>query len=170
MVFIVHGFNNNIDASWMKEMKDAVFSKKSDHVVALVGWGLGAKMDWTMPGHCYKQAVGNTLTMGRWLANHIMAYKDIGYRTYAIGHSLGSHVVGIAGRNSQGKLDRITGLDPAGPCFEDKNQENRLARSDAKFVDVIHTDGYYRHTALPTAWICRHYGTLTPLGHIDFLS
>ena len=167
VVFVVHGFNSNVDASWMKDIKEAVFSKKTDHIVGLVGWGTGAKLDWR-PGHDYKQAVGNTLTMGQWLANHIVAYKDAGYKTYAIGHSLGSHVAGIAGRNSQGKLDRITGLDPAGPCFENRNQENRLVRSDAKFVDVIHTDGYYPHPVLLTAWICRHYGTLIPLGHLDF--
>ncbi|XP_017487266.1 PREDICTED: pancreatic lipase-related protein 2-like, partial [Rhagoletis zephyria] len=34
----------------------------------------------------------------------------------------------------------ITGLDPAGPSFKDRQPKGRLWYSDAKFVDVIHTD------------------------------
>ena len=34
----------------------------------------------------------------------------------------------------------LSGLDPAGFLFENKDQDVRLDPSDAKFVDVIHTD------------------------------
>jgi hypothetical protein len=37
------------------------------------------------------------------------------------------------------KFRRITGMDPAGPCFEKYTEENRLAIGDAEYVDVIHT-------------------------------
>lgn len=37
-------------------------------------------------------------------------------------------------------LDRISGIDAAGPCFINKTSNQRLDSSDAKFVDVIHTD------------------------------
>ena len=33
-----------------------------------------------------------------------------------------------------------TGLDPAGPLFESYSEDVKLDPSDAKFVDVIHTD------------------------------
>ncbi|NEU35082.1 hypothetical protein GN156_30960, partial [bacterium LRH843] len=52
-----------------------------------------------------------------------------------------AHVAGIAGgqRNST-KLPRITELDPADPLFPD-DPKQRLERSQADFVDVIHTGG-----------------------------
>lgn len=34
----------------------------------------------------------------------------------------------------------LSGLDPAEPYFQDTPEEVRLDPSDAKFVDVIHTD------------------------------
>ncbi|KAJ2938936.1 hypothetical protein O0L34_g17747 [Tuta absoluta] len=36
---------------------------------------------------------------------------------------------------------KITGLDPAGPCFSHVDDDLRLKNTDADFVDVIHTDG-----------------------------
>jgi len=38
-------------------------------------------------------------------------------------------------------LGRITGLDPAEPYFQGTPPIVRLDPTDAKFVDVIHTDG-----------------------------
>ena len=35
----------------------------------------------------------------------------------------------------------VPGMDPAAPSFEDNDPADRLDPSDAKFVDVIHTDG-----------------------------
>uniref|UniRef100_UPI00398EB6C8 lipase member H n=1 Tax=Pristiophorus japonicus TaxID=55135 RepID=UPI00398EB6C8 len=74
---------------------------------------------------------------------------------HMIGVSLGAHISGFVGSRFHGKIGRITGLDPAGPLFTGKAEDDRLDPSDAQFVDVLHTDidalGY------------REY-----LGHIDF--
>lgn len=34
----------------------------------------------------------------------------------------------------------FSGMDPAGPLFESYSDDVKLDKSDAKFVDVIHTD------------------------------
>ena len=92
---------------------------------------------------------------------------------HCIGHSLGAQTCGLSGKDliqlggSKLKYDRISGLDPAGPGFTNDvsctalggcdggilgfwRNENppgaRLGPNDADFVDVIHTDGYRRHT------------------------
>lgn len=88
--------------------------------------------------------------------------KDIPLeKIHLIGHSLGSHVVGFAGKKFKeltgDKIRLITALDPAGPEFEvplrDKN--SRLSDNDANIVEVVHTNIGFN-------------GFAKPLGTIDF--
>ncbi|CAH2003312.1 unnamed protein product [Acanthoscelides obtectus] len=67
-------------------------------------------------------------------------------RIHIIGHSLGAHIAGFAGKalkRHNKVLSRITGLDPAGPYFGIfwQHPEERLNKDDALIVDSIHTDG-----------------------------
>ena len=52
------------------------------------------------------------------------------------------------------KLDEIIGRDPAGPIFENHLEENSLDKSDAQFVEVLHTDA-------------GELGMIRPIGHLD---
>ncbi|CAH0696477.1 unnamed protein product [Spodoptera exigua] len=78
---------------------------------------------------------------------------------HLIGHSLGSHISGFAGKTfktlTKHRVGRITGLDPAGPCFSGVDVSSRLNRKDARFVDVIHTDAGV-------------YGIAEAVGHVDY--
>lgn len=57
-----------------------------------------------------------------------------------IGHSLGGHVVGIAGKHvSVGKVPLIVALDPANPLFSMSRPAERVAVGDARSVHIIHT-------------------------------
>jgi pimeloyl-ACP methyl ester carboxylesterase len=64
---------------------------------------------------------------------------------HLIGFSLGAHIVGqtaeLFREEDRLLVNRVTGLDPAGPCFESANFKLRLSKGNAHFVDVIHTDG-----------------------------
>ncbi|CAG2101978.1 unnamed protein product, partial [Medioppia subpectinata] len=57
---------------------------------------------------------------------------------HIIGHSLGAHVAGFTSKAFNGQIDRITGLDPAGPLFNDVPDEDRLNPTNADFVDLWH--------------------------------
>lgn len=75
---------------------------------------------------------------------------------HLVGHSLGAHIAGLSTLHVDGDvtIGRITGLDPAGPLFKD-GRENRLDKSHAAFVDIVHTCGNV-------------FGYHDPIGHADF--
>lgn len=88
-----------------------------------------------------------------YLVSYGMNLQDL----LVVGHSLGAHISGIAGKQLQspGKIGVIIGLDPAGPLFPFNNIHKRLADTDADYVQVIHTDAGY-------------LGIKNPIGHGDF--
>ena len=55
---------------------------------------------------------------------------------------------------------RITGLDPAGPLFEQTTSAVRIDRSDCSFVDIIHTNGGNEDAGF--------LGMNAAVGHSDF--
>lgn len=152
---IIHGFIDTPLSSWVKEMKRELL-KHADWNVIVVDWAGGS-----LP--LYTQATANTRLVGLELAYLINYLKD-NYgldpsNVHMIGHSLGAHTAGYAGERIEG-LGRITGLDPAEPYFQGLPSFVRLDPSDAKLVDVIHTDG--------KSIFLLGYGMSTPCGHIDF--
>merc|ERR1719422_2578849 len=64
-------------------------------------------------------------------------------------------MVGAIGLATEGRMKRITALDPAGFMFHTVPPEERIDASDAEIVDVIHTAGL---------WV----GTDGVVGDIDF--
>lgn len=88
---------------------------------------------------------------------------------HLVGHSLGGQLAGSVGQkvqeisNNTEKLDRITGLDPAGPSFLSNASLHHLQASDAEFVDIIHTDA---GTSLSTDYVFLGYPD--SCGHADF--
>ena len=105
----------------------------------------------------YHQAAANTRYVGAALALVTQNIRNIKtpLTIHCIGHSLGAHACGFLGKAlatlSAPPLDRITGLDPAGPLFLKSkiasgmepmpgSTSARLAPEDARFVDTIHTD------------------------------
>lgn len=59
------------------------------------------------------------------------------------GNSLGAHVTGFASKEIQkrryGKIRLLLGVDPAWPLFARKGRNNRLHKTDAENVIVLHS-------------------------------
>ncbi|XP_011291759.1 lipase member I-like [Musca domestica] len=107
----------------------------------------------------YVRSAANIQKLGEFIAIGLVKLSIPPENIHLIGHSLGAHIVGIAGRYYRKltglTLPRITGLDPARPCFVRPSVFPRLQRTDAKFVDVIHANPF-------------DLGLEDPLGQVDF--
>lgn len=101
-------------------------------------------------------------TVGKHAAEMLINLTQLGLdpkKIELVGLSLGGQTVSFIAKNyrllSGMNISRITGLDPAGPCFRNLGPEDRLDQSDADFVDVVSTniDGF---------------GMAAPVGHVNF--
>merc|ERR1712226_510360 len=88
--------------------------------------------------------------------------KDI----HIVGHDLGAHIAGEAAhllfQKNDLKIGRITGMDPAGVCFEKTDEvalTKQLTKDKADFVDVWHSNSNLEN---------RPIGVSRPIGHVDY--
>ena len=153
--FIVHGFLDTINKQWVIDMKNALLRVEDSNVI-LVDWSKGNFFPYT-------QATANTQIVGTEIAILVNSYISKNLITsdhvHIIGHSLGSHIAGYAGERIP-NLGRITGLDPAGPYFEFTDASVRLDKTDAKFVDAIHSDA--------SSTFQLGLGLFQAVGHVDY--
>ncbi|GFQ75594.1 pancreatic lipase-related protein 2 [Trichonephila clavata] len=136
-------------------MKTELFKRGSYNVI-LVDWTWGN-------GPNYTESAENTKVVGRQIAfliRNIMMQTGVSPDNFhLIGHSLGAHIAGFAGKIIK-HLRRITALDPALAPFQNLTKEEKLDPSDANLVDVIHTNGGTK--------VGEALGDINPLGHVDF--
>ncbi|KAM9282054.1 inactive pancreatic lipase-related protein 1-like [Cariama cristata] len=154
--FITHGFIDDGEENWLSDMCKRMLTVEDVNCIC-INWKKGARC-------AYTQASNNVRVVGAEIAYFInVLMEQYGYspaNVHIIAHSLGAHAAAEAGRRRPG-IGRITGLDPAQPYFQDTPIEVRLDKSDAEFVDVIHTD------SAPTIPYLG-FGMSTAIGHLDF--
>ncbi|KAJ8943952.1 hypothetical protein NQ318_013532 [Aromia moschata] len=134
-LFIVHGWLNNYSSPVNVMIKGAVL-EKYDVNVFVVDWSAISK-------NGYIECVANIERIGKFIGHFINNLsKKYNYplsKIKMVGHSLGAHIAGVAGKTTNGQLKYIIGLDPAGPLFTIVITKNRLNKGDARYVEVIHT-------------------------------
>ena len=200
VVFLAHGYwagdSYGCMSEWQTEMAAKIRAEEGSSVVTVVvcwasdpieSWfdyfqSSSPRYDLGVSGIClvsyelssgYYESVTSTAKMGELLAGMMRAILEdtsITY-THGIGHSLGAHIMGNVYNFGHFKMDRISGLDPAGPCFgaasgditiDSGSLDNPdtdyklwgLTKHAAHFVDNIHTDGEY-------------YGSTISKGHLN---
>lgn len=105
-VLIAHGFLSDSGASWMHEINWALSKLCGDDTwVGMVDWGEDVKIRHKVD---YLRAAVGTQDVGFWLGwdvVHVLRDKLPTIKFWGIGHSLGAHLMGQAGRCS-GCFDR----------------------------------------------------------------
>ncbi|KAK3579098.1 hypothetical protein CHS0354_022117 [Potamilus streckersoni] len=153
---IIHGYFDSSDKHWVGEMVNALLLQGNYNVI-VIDWRHGANRI------IYHQAAANIRLVAVEVAQMLMYLMDTFHITresiHLIGHSLGAHTAGYVGDKIK-NIGRITGLDPAGPAFEDSPIQVRLDATDAIFVDVIHTDAEHLFYL--------GFGMDSPAGTVDF--
>lgn len=111
VIFITHGFLSGDDEEWLIEMRDALLYVE-DQIVAIVGWKGGADFtsNFFQEPNVYKQAAVNCLAVGKWVGQvatwlHTAMKRQGGGYLWGIGHSLGAHLMGMAGHVA---VDKVT--------------------------------------------------------------
>ncbi|CAL8102122.1 unnamed protein product [Orchesella dallaii] len=134
--FLIHGFTDNHKADWIWSTKNLLLQNEDVNIIS-VDWAPGAKAP-------YLQATSNARLAGAQIARMITYLEQRGELNvddvHVISHSLGGHVAGYAGDRLLGRLPRITAIDPMDPYFGGTDPIVRLDTSDAKLVEVIHSN------------------------------
>ncbi|XP_053611456.1 pancreatic lipase-related protein 2-like [Plodia interpunctella] len=150
-VVVVHGWLGNQNTGINGRIRDAYLGKGDANVIVL-DWRRLARSN-------YVTAVRGVPIVGVGLGQfvrYLVGVTGASYdRIHLVGFSLGGHLVGNAGRELEGRVARITALDPAGPLWVFNS--NRINSNDGRYVEGIHTNG---------ALIGLGYGSA--IGHVDF--
>jgi len=137
-VILAHGWNSH-GQGFGSDIAEA-YLEVGEYNVFAIEWG--DLETWAN----YPQAAVRTRAVGEHSANLVKILSDVGVfdKIHVVGHSLGAHVAGFLAKRAKamglGTLARVTGLDPAEPFFDIAGPEDRIDKSDADFVDIIHTN------------------------------
>ncbi|XP_061489458.1 lipoprotein lipase isoform X2 [Rhineura floridana] len=154
---VIHGWTvAGMFESWVPKLVKALYKREPDSNVIVVDWLARSSLHYPVSASLTKLVGEDIATFVDWLEEQFSYSLD---KVHLLGYSLGAHAAGIAGSLTNNKINRITGLDPAGPHFEYAEASVRLSPDDAVFVDVLHT--FTRGSP------DRSIGIQKPVGHID---
>lgn len=138
---LIHGWFDSAQRTWVKTTVSEYIKYVNANICA-VDWERLALTEYTI-------AAENTKTVAISIADFINRLQENGVKLNQltlIGHSFGAQIAGHVGRIFNGQISRIIGLDPAGWQFTKPfivHPNYRLDKSDAKFVQCIHTNGNF---------------------------
>ncbi|GBP56144.1 Lipase member H [Eumeta japonica] len=160
LIFFVPGYKSHISRKTENLMRDT-FKDVPNSYLMIVDHSVytsarGGKIE------SYARSVRYAYYIAQVVADFLVVLYTKGYPAsgmHCVGHSLGAQILGYAGNAFFGrtnkKIWRITGLDPAGPCFSNSFIEEQLRSGAAGYVEVYHCNA-------------GGLGTTSALADIDF--
>ncbi|XP_037947732.1 phospholipase A1 VesT1.02-like [Teleopsis dalmanni] len=136
--FVIHGWTQSYNDPMNSGIRDAWLSH-GDHNIIIVDWGRARSVDYASSVIAVPATGKKVGSMIEYLhKSHGMSLETLD----VIGHSLGAHVAGYAGKSvTSGEVHTIVGLDPALPLFSYDKPDKRLNSEDGFYVESIQTDG-----------------------------
>ena len=137
--FVIHGWQQDHHAELNILVRDAWLSKGEYNIIA-VDWSSRSTSFNYFGSASYVSTVGEMVAE---LIDYLHSEFEMSFDSLTlIGHSLGAHVCGFAGKSvEKGTVHTIIGLDPALPLFDYNKPDERLSANDARYVESIHTNG-----------------------------
>lgn len=137
-------------SSNMNRLLKNAYITRGEYNVIVVSWSSVSPLTtWY-----YSGAVERVLPTGIAVSRMIRFLNLDLERLHIIGYDLGAHIAGVAGRNMNGLVSRIVGLDPNRASFNPSYIANKLTSSDAVLVEVYHSS--------------EQLGFYAPYGDLDF--
>uniref|UniRef100_A0A1Q3FPE0 Putative lipase n=1 Tax=Culex tarsalis TaxID=7177 RepID=A0A1Q3FPE0_CULTA len=134
---LIHGWLGSTDSEVIDPLAKEYLDQGDVNVIA-VDWEKGAK---TLLYPVARYRVPQVAEVVAATIDKLLDFGQSSDQIGMIGHSLGAHIAGLAGKKTRQKIAYIVGLDPASPLFRVKKPQERLAAEDAQYVEVIHTNG-----------------------------
>lgn len=160
----IHGWTGKSTTCYNAAIKDAYLSRGNYNVI-IMDWSYQA-MDINY-SRVSKQLRSIAASVAKFL-HFLHSSAGVPYeQIYLVGHSAGSHIAGLTGKHlSPARLGAIFALDPAGLSQLGLGPTERLAPTDAIYVESIHTDlellGNPQGTELSQAAIFPNWGLGQP--------
>ncbi|XP_018009373.1 pancreatic triacylglycerol lipase isoform X2 [Hyalella azteca] len=157
-LLIFHGFSSNGKTSWILDAKNALLDRVDANFISVDWAELAAAPDYVAAAAGVYETADLTASLLDWMVDNVGLDFQ---RTALAGHSLGAQCAGMVGNTvTSGKLDRVTGMDPAAPLFEEVDASQRINPNSARFVDIIHTNA--------GSLVDGCLGMIEPVGQVDF--
>lgn len=136
---IIHGWYADVNDDAIVLPVRAFLQNKEEYNIITVNWRKGSTDINYFASKDRVEATGKTVAkFVQFLVSEGEADLD---NIHIVGFSLGAHIAGFCGKALNGTLGAIFGLEPAMPGFSIKDSKKRLAATDAKYVEVVHTSG-----------------------------
>ncbi|XP_058839270.1 pancreatic triacylglycerol lipase-like [Topomyia yanbarensis] len=131
--FTIHGWNGDGSSGLHSNIRSHYFTVGEFNTIS-VDWGVGAQTINYITARNRVDAVGDVVSR---MINTLVSATGISRNSISIiGHSLGAHAAGNAGKYQAGQMHTIVGLDPAGPLFS-LGQSDIMTPGDAQYVEAV---------------------------------
>lgn len=143
LIFFVPGYKSHISKSHEELIRQTFKDVNNTYLIIIDHSAYTSKQGGKIKS--YERSVSYAYYIGKALGEFLADLHTYGYPSkniHCIGHSLGAQMLGYAGttylNRTLEKVWRVTGIDPAGPCFSNGFIQDHVRSGVAEYVEVYH--------------------------------